>query len=329
MIISKTPFRISFAGGGTDLREYYQEAGYGAVVSMAISKYLYVTVNRRFDSTVRVAYTDIEIVDKVSELKHAIIKACLDMVGIDDSIEITTVGEVPAGTGLGSSSALTVGVLNALYAYKGMQLSAGELANRACEIEMDVLKKPIGKQDQVAAAYGGLNYFRFNADETIQRERIWLSDTAFKIFERKLLMFYTGGRKSRSSDEILKEQGERSMANKETLDAMRSQADTLFEKLRDGHSPNMLGPMMDSGWKLKRTVAGGISNPDIDMIYERGIAAGALGGKLLGAGGGGFMLFFCDESEQPQLREVMSEELGLREMGFHLANFGSNIVNYN
>ena len=171
MIISKTPLRVSFAGGGTDLQSYYQ-TGYGAVVSMTISKYIYVTVHQRFDDSIRVSYTDTEIVDCVEDIRHSIVRECLKMVDIEKGIEITTIGEVPAGTGMGSSSTLTVGLLNALDANKGIQLSAEELLRRACKIEIEVLKSPIGKQDQSAAALGGINYIRFNSDESVERERI-------------------------------------------------------------------------------------------------------------------------------------------------------------
>ena len=203
MIITRTPLRISFTGGGTDLPAYY-ENGYGAVVSTAINKFVYITVNKRFDNTIRLSYSKTEIVNNVNELQHDIAKACLNMVGITGGVEITSIADIPSGTGLGSSSSFTVGLLNALYTYVGEHLSADELAKKACEIEIDILHHPIGKQDQYAAAVGGINYFSFERYGVVKREKINLSDADIQLMNQKLMMFYTGIR--RSADNILEKQ---------------------------------------------------------------------------------------------------------------------------
>lgn len=319
MIISKTPLRISFAGGGTDIDSFYKTS-YGAVVSAAINKYIYVTVHKRFDKSLRVGYSKTEIVNHADELEHDIVKACLNMVGIDNGIEITTIGEVPAGTGMGSSSTLTVGLLNALYSYVGKRLSAYELMDKACQIEIDVLKQPIGKQDQAAAAFGGINYFKFCSDGSVEQQRIELSQEDFRKLESRLVILYTG--KTHSAGEILKEQKSNAVKNIETMNEMRDQADWLRDKLRRDGFGSYFGEMLKEGWERKKILSGGISNPAINELYEKGIKAGALGGKLLGAGGGGFLLFYCDEDKQDKLRK----ELGLQQLYFRVARYGSRVV---
>lgn len=319
MIISKTPLRISFAGGGTDIDSYYK-TGYGAVISAAINKYIYITVHKRFDNSLRVGYSKTEIVRHADELEHDIVKACMDMVGIDNGIEITSIGEVPAGTGMGSSSTLTVGLLNALYSYVGKRLSTYELMEKACEIEIDILKRPIGKQDQAAAAFGGLNYFKFCADGTVEQERLELEQEDYRKLESRLVLFYTG--LTHSAGAILKEQKGNTNKNLHTMDEMRNQADWLRGKLITEGIDDYLGDMLRKGWERKKHLSNGISNPEIDRLYLIGMQAGALGGKLLGAGGGGFLMFYCKEDRQKQLREA----LGLQQMYFRVARYGSRVV---
>lgn len=319
MIICKTPLRISFAGGGTDIDSYYKNE-YGAVVSAAINKYIYVTVHKRFDNSLRIGYSKTEIVKHADELEHDIVKACLNMVGIDNGIEITSIGEVPAGTGMGSSSTLTVGLLNALYTYVGKRLSAYELMEKACQIEIDILKQPIGKQDQAAAAFGGLNYFKFCEDGTVERERLEIRQEDFRKLESKLIMFYTG--LTRSAGTILKEQKSNTDSHIATMTQMKRQADWLKDKLTTEGFGSYFGEMLQEGWERKKLLSGGISNPLINELYEKGKRAGALGGKLLGAGGGGFLLFYCDEDKQEQLRQT----LGLQQMYFRVARYGSRVV---
>jgi len=319
MITTKTPFRASLAGGGTDLADYYK-TGYGAVVSAAINKSMYITVNKRFEDNIRVSYSETEIVDEVSELRHELVRECLKMTGIRKGIEITSIADVPAGTGLGSSSCFTVGLLNALFTYTGRSLSSEELAECACDIEIGILKHPIGKQDQYACACGGLNYFRFNQDGTVERQTIPLDEWNIRKMGRKLLMFYTG--MNRSADQILKEQKQRTGSKLEILDAMRDQAAAIRDILLEQGFVREIGVILHEGWMKKKCLADRIDNPAINEAYERALAAGAVGGKLLGAGGGGFLLFYCDENKQ----EAVQRAVGLREVEFRLSPYGSRVV---
>lgn len=319
MIISKTPFRVSFAGGGTDLASCYERYG-GAVVSAAINKYMFITVSRKFDSSLRLSYSITEEVGSADELKHDIARECLNMVGITGGVEIVSISDIPKGTGLGSSSAFTVGLLNALHTFAGQTLSAHELAERACRVEIDVLGAPIGKQDQFASAYGGVNFFAFNPDGSVERERINLSEGDYKKTDRRLVMFYTGA--TRAANGILSEQSKRSRENADVLLRMRRQAVSLRDELVGAGFGPSFARTLDEGWRMKRSLAGSITNGAIDELYERGLAAGALGGKLLGAGGSGFLLFYCDEEKQDGLREAM----GLPELDFRFSPYGSRIV---
>lgn len=319
MIITKTPFRISFVGGGTDISDYYN-TGYGAVVSAAINKNMYITVNKRFDDTIRVSYSKTEIVNHVDELNHELVRECLKMVGITKGIEITSISDIPAGTGLGSSSSFTVGLLNALYAFAGEHPSASQLAEKACEIEIDILKHPIGKQDQYAAAYGALNYYRFNADGSVNMERIRMDEWEFKKMDRRLMMFYTGI--SRSADHILEDQKKQTSNKLEVLDSMRDQAGCMKDMLRQEGFHDGFGRMLHEGWERKRSISNRISNGMIDVYYQKAMEAGALGGKLLGAGGGGFLLVYCNEERQDDVRKA----LGLKELDFRISPYGSRVV---
>lgn len=323
MIISRTPLRVSFAGGGSDLAVYYKKNGHGSVVSTATKIYVYITVNKKFDDLIRVSYSKTEMVALVDELEHNIIREALKLVGIEKGIEVVYMADIPlgsAGTGLGSSSSLAVGVLNALYAYKGQHVSAERLAQEACRIEIDILKHPIGKQDQYAAAYGGYNYIQFNQDESVYVDPIiCLKDTKKKL-ERKLMLFYTGI--ERISSDILSEQTEKTPANMEYLDKIVA----LSDKLRTCLSENYLesfGEILHEGWTNKAKLASRISNPLIDEYYSRARKAGAVGGKVLGAGGGGFILLYCDEDKQENVRRVLSE---LKECTFEFEPQGSKII---
>ncbi len=320
MIITKTPLRISFAGGGTDIPEYYHING-GAVVSATINKYMYITVNPKFDGSIRVSYSKTEIVPKVEALNHEIVKACMEMVGIKGGIEITSIADIPSGTGLGSSSAFTVGLLNALYTYMGNTLSAEELARRACEIEIDILKHPIGKQDQYAVAYGGLNYFRFHKDETVERDRIWLPDVDMRNMTAKLMLFYTGF--THNANEILTEQKAHMCDKIETMDGIKKLAGIMSHKLMEDGFDSSFGQALQEGWMKKQRMASSITNPEIDKLYQKAINAGAGGGKLLGAGGGGFILFYVEPGYQDKVREALS---GLKEIEFHVTKYGSRVV---
>jgi len=320
MIISRTPFRISFAGGGTDLREYYS-LGYGAVVSIAIDKYLYITVNKRFDDTIRISYSKTEIVEDIDQIQHDIVRECLKLTGITKGIEITSIADIPSGTGLGSSSSFTVGLLNALYTFKGEQKSSEYLANKACQIEIDILKQPIGKQDQYAAAFGNINYFRFNADETVSHEPLKLSTHDMNKLNKKMLLFYTGI--TRSASKILSKQKQETKNKLEYLDCMRDQANELKNMLLNIGINKKIGDILHDGWTLKKQISNMISSSTIDDYYLRAREAGAIGGKILGAGGGGFLLFYCDENKQERVRNALKE---MKKIDFSITKHGSRII---
>lgn len=319
MIITRTPFRISFAGGGTDLASYYK-TGYGAVVSTTIDKFMYITINKRFDDSIRVSYSKTEIADNVDDLEHDIVKAALKMVGISKGIEITSISDIPAGTGLGSSSSFTVGLLNALYMYIGKQCSAHELAEKACHLEIDILKHPIGKQDQFAVAYGGTNYFKLNADGSVTYKPINLTSRDLEAMNSKLTMWYTGI--SRSADSILTQQNNDTLKKLDTLDFMRNQADSLAEDLNKNGFSESFAKVLHEGWLKKKSITESISNNRIDDLYQIALANGAKGGKILGAGGGGFLLLYCDAEKCDNLRVA----LGLTNMPFKITCHGSRVV---
>lgn len=319
MIITRTPLRISFTGGGTDISDYYRING-GAVVSMAIDKYIYVTVNPKFDNSIRVSYSQTEIVAEVKELRHELVREAMKMAGITGGIEVTSIADIPAGTGLGSSSTFTVGVLNALFTYCGKRLSGRQLAERACQIEIDLLGHPIGKQDQYAAAHGGLNYFQFNADEGVSCDRITLSDDCWHDMNRKLMLFYTGI--TRSADGVLSEQKKNTASKLDNLNYMKRQADEMHKELVETGFNAHFGEALHRGWMKKQELAGGITNSTISALYEKALLAGAVGGKLLGAGGGGFLLFYCDEQNQAAVRNA----LGLRQIDFRPDLYGSRVI---
>lgn len=319
MIITRTPLRISFTGGGTDVGEYYEVAG-GAVVSAAIDKYIYITVNKKFDNSIRISYSNTEIVPEVEDIHHDLVREAMLMVGVKGGIEITSIADIPSGTGLGSSSAFTVGVLNALYSYKGKQLSWQELAEQACEIEINILKHPIGKQDQYAVAYGGLNFFMFHPDGRVECEKIKLDEKDIRAMRRKLLLFYTGI--TRSADAVLIEQKNNTNAKRDILDFMKNQAYIMREELKSQGFTQDFGLALHEGWKRKQTLASTITSASINDLYGKAMDAGASGGKLLGAGGGGFLLFYCDEEKQ----EKVCREIGLKLVDFSIDKHGSRVI---
>jgi len=296
MIISRTPLRISFAGGGSDLPAFYGHEP-GAVVSTAINQYIYITVNKKFDRQIRASYSVTEIVDSIAELKHELIREALKMVRLDGGIEITSISDIPSrGTGLGSSSTYTVGLLNALHAFDGRHAGAERLAREACEIEIERCGNPIGKQDQYIAAYGGLQYIQFNPDGSVFVDPIICKLESRRTLQQNMLLFYTG--LTRSANQILEEQKrstEQDGKQRQTLRTMTGLATQLRSALaRD--DLDCFGEILHEGWQLKRQLAQQISNDVIDDWYARARQHGALGGKLLGAGGGGFLLLYaCPE----------------------------------
>jgi D-glycero-alpha-D-manno-heptose-7-phosphate kinase len=323
MIITRTPLRISFAGGGSDLPAFYEQQP-GAVVSTAIDKYIYITVNPKFDHKIRASYSVTEIVDSVDELKHELIRAALHLLDIKQGIEITSISDIPSqGTGLGSSSSYTVGLLNALYAYRGHLAGAERLAREACQIEIDCCGKPIGKQDQYIAAYGGLQYIRFNPDGSVYTDPVICSPATRQQLQERLLLLYTG--LTRQADDILTEQSHETRTNADkqaTLQHMVGLADQLCEALsRD--DLDSFGEVLHTGWLEKRKLVASISNNNIDAWYERARAAGAIGGKLLGAGGGGFLLFYAHPEYHTDICKALPE---LRHVPFHFCPQGSKVI---
>jgi D-glycero-alpha-D-manno-heptose-7-phosphate kinase len=300
--------RVSFSGGGTDLATFY-EHGYGAVFSTAINQYIYVTVKQHgevFDKRIRLNYSKSEHVQSIDEIENNIARECLRLLEIDTPIYISTVGDLPACTGLGSSSCFAVGLLNALHAFRGDRVSAGQLAEEACHIEIDVLKEPIGKQDQYAAAFGGLNYFRFRPGGGVTVEPQRLSNQALKKIFYSLMLFWTGI--FRDSGDVLSEQKAKTLQKMDALVAMREQAAELQRVVGNGHCDiEAFGAILDRGWQLKRRLASSISSNHINDWYQRAREAGAYGGKICGAGGGGFLLFVVPPTHQNAVKEALPE----------------------
>jgi D-glycero-alpha-D-manno-heptose-7-phosphate kinase len=307
-VLSRTPLRVSFVGGGTDLADFY-ESEYGAVVSTAINKYIYVTVKRHgeiFNEPIRLNYSKSEQVNRIEQIENNIARECLRFLRIDPPIYISTVGDLPASTGLGGSSSFAVGLLNALHAYRGERISAGQLAEEASYIEIEVLKEPIGKQDQYAAAFGGLNVFCFKSGGDVTVEPVRLSNGNLNALFDQMLMFWTGHQ--RDSGYVLAEQKQNTPVKMESLLKMRNQAKQLQKLLSNGHGdPEAFGGILDEGWQLKRDLASTISTCEIDHWYQVAREAGAAGGKLCGAGGGGFLFFIVALEHQKSVRKALAE----------------------
>jgi len=322
MIISRTPLRVSLVGGGSDLPAFYQRET-GAVVTTAIRKYIYVTVNRKFDSRIRASYSVTEIVDSVDDIKHELIRECLRTLKIDGGIEITSISDIPSrGTGLGSSSSYTVGLLSALYAYGNRHIGAERLAREACEIEIERCGKPIGKQDQYIAAYGGFQYLQFNPDGSVFVDPILCTPHTRRSLEQHLLLLYTGT--TRSADPILAEQA-RNLEDTARRTAMRRMV-ALAANLRDSLATDDLtsvGEILHEGWVLKRGMAAGVSNSEIDECYDRARTHGALGGKVSGAGGGGFLLLYAPPEAHQGICRALPR---LRPVPFGMERQGSKII---
>ena len=319
MIITRTPFRISFVGGGTDLPDFYSE-DYGAVLSTAIDKYMFITVNKSFDHRIRIGYSKTELVENVEEIKHPIVREALKHVGIDCGVEITSIADVPAGTGMGSSSSFTVGLLNALYAFKGILKSAESLAKDAAMIEIEKANQPIGKQDHYIAAYGGIQYIRFNPDESVFVNPVIYSRQVNQELQSNLLLFYTGI--TRPANSILNDQKKNTKKKLNILRKMRDLAYEMREILTTGRNLAHFGELLHKNWLYKKELSPLISSGPINDYYEAGKNAGALGGKLLGAGGGGFILFYCERQNQDKVRKAVK----LKEVQFNFEKQGSLII---
>ena len=293
MIISRTPLRISFAGGGTDIPSFYRKNSYGCVVSSAINKYIYVSVkshSKLFEEKIRLNYSKTEQVNDIEKIQNPIIKACLKFLNIDENIYISTVADAPGSSGLGSSSSFCVGLLNALYTYKGQTVGRSRLAKEAAKIEIEILKRPIGKQDHYAAAFGGINLFKFHSDDNVTIRPIDETSKNAKILFSSLLTFFTNY--SRDASRILSDQKKRSNLNTNNLLLIREQAEDLFDQIyHNNFNEKKFGEILDKGWKIKKNLSKKISNKLIDDVYNLAKKKGAYGGKLSGAGAGGFLSF--------------------------------------
>lgn len=321
MIITRTPFRMSFCGGGSDIPEFYSKNG-GCVLSTSINKYIYISIHPYFDKeSIALKYSKTEIVKDYDQIEHMYFARMLRDFGLK-GVEINSTADVPAGTGLGSSSSFTVGVLHTLYCYIGKYVSKERLAREACKLEIDELKQPIGKQDQYAAAYGGLNFYTFNKNGSVSVEPVIMNSDKIEELNDNLLMYYTGN--IRSASNILKEQRNNiSHGEREEKQRKICELTYVLKEELEKNNIDVLGQILNENWNLKKDLANGISNPAIDEAYRAAMQAGALGGKLLGAGGGGFLLFYVPKSRQNDVRKAMAN---LQEMPFSFDWQGSRVI---
>ena len=320
MIIVQTPLRISFFGGGTDFPSYFREEG-GCVLSSAIDKYVFVMVKKRFDDKLRIGYTRTEMIDSVDEVQHELIREALRQTGIKRAVEVSTTGDIPSeGSGLGSSSTVTVGALHAMYTYLGEIVPAERLAQEACQIEIERLGKPIGVQDQYIAAFGGFRFFEFNPDERVTYTKIAMNTELRRMLNTSFLLFFTGI--SRKSASILSEQKENINGRRKILGQIKHLAYVAKDEIEAGNI-EAVGHLLHEGWELKKQLAGKISNGVINEMYEAARSAGALGGKLTGAGGGGFLLLCCPYEKQDAVRAALKD---LRELPYELERDGTKVI---
>lgn len=320
MIITRTPFRASFAGGGSDVRWFYQKNGHGVVLSAALKHYMYIVIHPYFHSKrIRLKYSKTEDISNIQDIEHSIFRSCLERFNLSGGIEISSFADVPAGTGLGSSSSFTVGLLHALYAWHDIKVSKAQLAKEACEIEIEKLGKPIGKQDQYAAAYGGICTYRFNKDETVEVEPLNLSKDTIVQLENKLCLYHVSG--SRSADSILEKQNSKEnrsdKANqiKQLVDIVKP----LKQNLKEGRL-DAVGESLHQGWLTKKGILTDISDSEIDKYYEKALNLGAHGGKLLGAGGAGFLMLYSHN------HQILRQNLGLKSLSFEIDFEGTKLL---
>jgi len=320
MIISRTPFRVSFTGGGSDLKEYYKNNKYGSVISTSIQKYMYIVIHPYFQDKIRLKYSITEDVKSIDEIKHPIIRESIRKVNVNNGIEIASFADIPSGTGLGSSSSFTVGLLNALYTHQGLSKSSNQLAEEACEIEIGILNEPIGKQDQYAASIGGLNHIKFHQDEKVEISSLKLSQSFIKTFESTIRLYFTGN--NRSSSSILTEQ-KQNMTDKNKLSMLREMVDLTedFKKSLEDEDLNSLGRLLNYNWELKKQLASNISNNNIDLMYQEALRKGAVGGKLLGAGGAGFLMIMAFD------HKPIEDVLNCKSIGLKIDQSGTKIIN--
>lgn len=319
MIVSRTPFRVSFCGGGSDLPSHYLKHG-GCVLSTTINKYVYITLEETFGSESTILkYSDVEVVKGPQEIKHPIVRETLVKYGVN-GVQIDSISDIPAGTGMGSSSSFTVGLINAVRAYQNLDSSKKELAEEACDVEINRLGESIGVQDQYAASYGGINFMEFHADGHIDVEPIRLSEASRRRLSHSLMLFYLGG--TRSASQVLKSYSEDNADQAKKKNALADLARGLRDELKRGRV-EAVGEYLDKGWELKKSMSAGISNPEIDEAYSKAKSCGALGAKLLGAGGNGFLLVYASSKFRDDVRDALSY---LHEMPFDFDDEGSRIV---
>lgn len=319
--MSRTPLRITFVGGGTDIPSYYREYGPGAVVSASVDKYIYVAVNKKFDSKIRVSYSVTEIVDRVEEIRHPTVREALKLLDIDGGIEIVSISDIPSkGTGLGSSSTFLVGLLNALHAYKGEHASPLQLAEEAVKIERQILGEPGGKQDQYMAAYGGIQFMEFHPDERVSIKPVIMNEDARTELKSNLMLLYTG--RERSSTDIHRVQASGVTSKVQDYHIMKGLAFELFDAMCNG-STSSVGTLLDRNWQHKKSLASGISDSDIDKWYATALENGASGGKMIGAGGGGFLLLYAPQDAQERIVAKLPE---LKPEPFNIEYNGSRII---
>lgn len=320
MIVTQTPLRVSFLGGGTDFRQYFLEEG-GCALSSAIDRYIFVIIKERFDDRIRVGYTRTELVDDLDQLQHELVRECLRKTGITKGVEISTMGDIPsAGSGMGSSSTVTVGLLNAMYTYLGTPKDPEILAREACEIEIDILGKPIGVQDQFIAAYGGQRFLQFQSCGHIAVESLNLKEVTRHKLNRNLMLFFTNI--TRKAETVLTEQVNNINGRREILRELKRLAESGRACLEAGEYDEF-GLLLHKGWEFKKSMASGISNGPINEGYSAARKAGALGGKITGAGGGGFLLIYCPQERQDDVRVALKK---LPELPFHLERDGTKVI---
>ncbi len=320
MIITQTPLRVGLVGGGTDLPSYYRQHG-GRVLNAAINKYVYVVVKQRFDDDIYLNYSRKEIVSEVEDVEHELVREAMHMAGVRGGVEITTLADIPsAGSGLGSSSSVTVGLLHALFAYQGRQVSAEELAERACTIEIDRCGKPIGKQDQYAAAFGGICDLVFGPGDAVRAEQIRLPSAEHRAFQAELMLFYTGI--TRTADTILGEQKANVPDRLTQLQQLKDLASRAATGLRSGR-PEEVGIALGKSWEAKRQLAQGVSNGALDEAVDAAMRAGATGAKITGAGGGGFVLVVCPPEHQQAVRSALAP---MRDLPIAVDPYGSRVI---
>ncbi len=322
MIVVKTPLRISFVGGGSDLKAFYTHHP-GQVVCTAIDKFVYAIVKERFDDMIYINYSKKETVAHMDDIKHDLVREAMKITGVEKGIEITTLADIPSsGSGLGSSSSITVALLHALYAHRNILVTAEQLAQEACRIEIDILGKPIGRQDQYAAAYGGVNRFTFLADDTTQRTPIEMDHAGRRRYSSSLLLYYTGI--TRSANDILNRQ-KSNMDAEIKRNAMKSMVDLVlpFARAMENGGIEACGRLLDRNWQLKQQMASGISNPKIEEMHRQALAAGASAGKVCGAGGGGFLLLMVPRENQNNVFKAMRS---YRELPFMIEECGSKVI---